>query len=198
MKAKISDFACVLEYFDTSVPPPSPPRDTFHDDEATKVLDDMDRAIIPSIIPDEEANDERIIPSKHFISNYNFVNTPGFKSFWLREKLKNLSDEEIRNFYKDSIRCTPKEGREMLAKSDMLLVPGWDLEKIFLLDQIMRQKGPLFSKELGKPGLGVYLSLKAFIVWAKASNNQKPLVLQGIEHKRGDVVVRTLEDTTTS
>lgn len=51
-KEKISDFANITtEEIDTSVPPPSPPHDVFREDEVAEVLVDLDRAIIPSVIP---------------------------------------------------------------------------------------------------------------------------------------------------
>lgn len=109
--------------------------------------------------------------------------------------MKNLSDDEINFFDRDNIRCTPEEGRKMVAKSGMLLVLGWDLEKIFLLDQIMRREDPMFAKEFGEHGSEVHLSLKAFAIWAKAPNTERPIVLQGIQQRLGEVVIRMLEDT---
>lgn len=64
----------------------------------------------------------------------NFVNTPEFRSFWLRDKLKSMSNEEINNFDKDNFNCTSQEGREMVMNNKMLLVLGWNIERIFLLD----------------------------------------------------------------
>lgn len=106
------------------MPPPSPPRETFQDDANAEVLNDLDRALIPSTIPIEEENYERIVDSKNFMEDDNFVNTPEFRSFWLREKLKNMCDEEINNFDRNNFDCTPQGGREMVMKRGMLLVPG--------------------------------------------------------------------------
>ncbi|XP_059076732.1 uncharacterized protein LOC131875994 [Cryptomeria japonica] len=58
-KAKISDFANVIEgEMDSSVPPPSPPHEAFKDDEVAEVLLDLDREIIPSVIPENEVTDK--------------------------------------------------------------------------------------------------------------------------------------------
>lgn len=80
-KAKILDFANVPEEINSSVPQPSTPHETFKEDEVVEVLNDHDRAIIPSVIPEDESNDERILASKKFMGDENFVNTPEFKSF---------------------------------------------------------------------------------------------------------------------
>lgn len=198
-KAKIFDFVDItVEEIDTSVPPPSPPHDAFREDEATKVLANMDRAIIPSVILEDEVTGERVIASKNFLSDDNFVNLDEFNSFWLRVKLKDLSEEEIRNFDKNSIKCTLKEGRELVKKSGILLVPGWDLEKIFVLDQVMRHEDLVYAQEFKEHGSGVNPSIKTFSLWSKAPSIDKPVVLRGMEHKMGDTVVRTLVDTTAS
>lgn len=63
--------------------------DTFQEDEEVEVLIDLVRPLIPSTIPLEEATYERIIASMQFMSDDDFVNTPKFRSFWMREKLKN-------------------------------------------------------------------------------------------------------------
>lgn len=86
------------------MPPPSPPHDGLKKDEDTEVLIDLDREIIPSVIPKDEVTDERVIASQNFLSDDNFVNLEEFKSFWLREKLKDLSEEEIKSFDKNNIK----------------------------------------------------------------------------------------------
>lgn len=72
-------------------------------------MDDKDQAIVPSTIHVEGENDERITASREFIADDNFVNTPEFRLFWVREKLKNLSLEEIRNFDQEKFQCTPEK-----------------------------------------------------------------------------------------
>lgn len=128
----------------------------------------------------------------------NFVNTLEFRSFWLRQKLKSISDEEISNFDKDNFNCTPQEGKDKVMNSGMLLVPNWNFERIFLLDQIIWQKDPNFAREFGEHVSGISISSKAFVVWSKAPRTQKPIVLQGVQQKIGDAIVRMLEDTTAS
>lgn len=107
------------------------------------------------------------------------MNSPKFRSIWLRVKLKDLSDEEIRNYNRNSFNSTLVEGREMIKNSGMFLVPGWDFEKIYLSEQIMRHKDPNFVKQFNDCGFGVSIDLKAFSLWSRAPNVQKPLILQG-------------------
>lgn len=114
---------------------------------------DLDREIIPSVIPEDDVMDERVIASKNFMSNDNFVNIDEFKSFWIREKLKDMFEVEIRNFDKSSIKCTPEEGRQLVKKSDILLVLGWELGNFLVQDQIMRQEDPIYHKNLESMGL---------------------------------------------
>lgn len=84
----------------------------------------------------------------------------------------------------------------MVVKSGVLLVLGWNFKRIFLLDQIMRQNDPNFAREFGDHGSDVNISSNAFSLWSKAPSTKKPIVLQGVQRKIGDVVVRTLQDTT--
>ncbi|XP_059066371.1 uncharacterized protein LOC131857687 [Cryptomeria japonica] len=148
-KAKISDFADVIgTEIDTSVQPPSPPRETFKDDEVTEVLMDLDWTTLLVVVLEEDANDERIIASIQFMVDDNFVNTPEFKSFWMREKMKKLFEEEIQNFDKSGIHCTPQEAKEFVKKSDIILISGWDLEKIFVNHDKMYIENVKLKKEI--------------------------------------------------
>lgn len=52
-------------------------------------------------------------------------------------------------------------------------------EKI-ILDQVIRQKDPIYAQEFGEHGLGINPSVKAFTLWAKAPHIDKPVVLYGL------------------
>lgn len=88
---------------------------------------DLDREIIPSIILEDEVTYERVIASRQFMSDDNFIHTDEFKYFWLRDKLKEFYEEEIQKNYKNNAKCTPQEARELVKNSDILLVPRWDV-----------------------------------------------------------------------
>lgn len=57
----------------------------------------------------------------------------------------------------------------MVANSDMILVPGWDHMKLFLLDQVENY------------GSRVNVNIKAFAVWARGSSVNRPIVPFGLE-----------------
>ena len=54
------------------------------------------------------------------------------------KKTKKLVDKLL-DYDPDNKTMTPIEARELVQRSGMILVPGWDIEKAFMLDQIRRQ-----------------------------------------------------------
>lgn len=83
-KTHISDFIDISKTDDPNVPPPSPPKDFFHEEEPVEQLDENDRAMVPSVISTKEVDDERAPVAREFMSDDNFVNSSEFKSFWLK------------------------------------------------------------------------------------------------------------------
>lgn len=98
-------------------------------------------------------------------------------------KVKNMSDEELEIFDKDNIDCIPEEGKQMIMANDMMLVLRWDMQNIFILDQVIRQENSIYAQEFGKHRLGFNPSIKAFAQWVKAPNNEKPILLYRVEEK---------------
>lgn len=130
---------------DARVPPPSPPQEVFKDFDFVEQPMDADKTIVLSIIPEEEANDERIIVVTQLLSNDEFIKTIEFKIFWVQAKLKNMLKEEMANFDKENVDCTLEETKEMINSSGMMLLPTWDMQKLCILDQIMRQEDPIYA-----------------------------------------------------
>lgn len=67
------------------------------------------------------------------------MKAPKFKGLWLRMKGKvvgmghdNLATLDELNL----AHVAPKKARKMVKEIDMLLVPTWNLQEIFLVDQI--------------------------------------------------------------
>lgn len=83
----------------------------------------------------------------------------------------------------------------MVRYSGMLLMSGWDIEIIFILDQVIRHEDQMYAQEFGEHGSRVNPSIKTFVVWSKAPNIDKPLVLYEVEQMVGDAIVGTLKDT---
>lgn len=109
------------------------------------------------------------------------MNSLEFKSFWLKEKLRNVAPGEEVNIDSNNIHFTLEEDREMVANSGMILVPGWDHMKLFLLDQVVRQNDPRYVKEYENYGSKVNVNIKAFVVWARGSSLNRPIVPFGLE-----------------
>lgn len=104
------------------MPSPSPPHETFRDVNFVNEPLDVNRAIIPSTILDDETTDERIIAAIQFLPVDEFIKAPEFKSFWLQAKLKDLSEDEMAYFDKDNIDISLDESIKMIKESGMLLV----------------------------------------------------------------------------
>lgn len=58
-----------------------------------------------------------------------------------------LLEEEVSYLYMDDIDVISDEAKRMVKDSMMLLIPNWDLEEIFMLDQIKRQDDLMFADE---------------------------------------------------
>lgn len=69
----------------------------------------------------------------------------------------------------DNINITPKEARELVLSSKMLIIPGMELSKVFLLDQIRAQDDPnLVSKfDSGVSGIGYNPTTQTLALWTK-------------------------------
>ena len=63
---------------------------------------------------------------------------------------------------------TLEEAKYLVQRSDMLLVPGWDLEQAFMLDQIKRQENAIYHGAFGvdglKRGIGFNIDTKSLVV----------------------------------
>ena len=82
---------------------------------------------------------------------------------------------------------TLEEARDLVQRSGMLLIPGWDLEHAFMLDQIRRQDNAISYEGIGangfKRGIGFNIDTKSLVVWsmAPASNKTKLMDIQSTE-----------------
>ena len=54
----------------------------------------------------------------------------------------------IDEFHLDDINCTEKEAKEILCKSDILIMPSLTLNELFLLDQVRKQDDTTFSTKI--------------------------------------------------
>jgi hypothetical protein len=72
---------------------------------------------------------------------------------------------------------TLKEANDLVQRSGMLLVLGWDLEQEFMLDQIRRQENAISYEAFGADGLqrgiGFNIDTKSMVVWSMAPSSNK-------------------------
>ena len=61
--------------------------------------------------------------------------------------------EKLQAYDLESEVMTLEEARYLVQRSGMLLVPGWDLKKAFMLDQIRRQENAISYEAIGVDGL---------------------------------------------
>jgi regulator of replication initiation timing len=80
-----------------------------------------------------------------------------------------------------------------------MLMPGWDLQSTFVIDQIRRQEDPLLKTEFEMDdvlkGSGFDPKSKTLAIWSLAPATQKPLVMTIREEKRADRMIWNLQNT---
>lgn len=100
----------------------------------------------------------------------------------------------------DNIEIIPQKAREMVLKSNMLIFPSLELNKMFLLDQVQDQEDPMlvakFDFDEGVSGNGYNTKIETIAIWIKQKKLQNPKLLDVIQGMKGAAIVRTIQDTT--
>ena len=95
---------------------------------------------------------------------------------------------------------TLQEARDLVQRSGMLLVLGWDLEQAFMLDQIKRQENAMSYEAFGvdglRRGIGFNIDTKSLVVWSMAPASNKPRLMDVQSTEQGNMIVWTLHGTT--
>lgn len=125
---------------------------------------------------DEIQDDERVVASLRFMENENFIYTNEFKYFWIKMKMKHFNErlkinligadeskqvkiqaQTLEELNIHNINVTAQEARELVLKSDMMIIPRMELSKVFLLDYNRAQDDPMlvvvFDSEEGVSGI---------------------------------------------
>ena len=68
------------------------------------------------------------------------------------EEKKYLVDK-LHAYGSQSEVMTPKEARDLVQRSGMILVPSQDMEQAFMLDQIKRQESAIFYEAYDASGI---------------------------------------------
>lgn len=100
--------------------------------------------------------DDKIIQAQQFIEDGEFIKSIKFKSFLYKIKQSELvlkmklgeSNEKKQELIEKLHAYDPEsevleEARDLVQRSVMLLVPRWDLEQAFMLDQIRLQESAI-------------------------------------------------------
>ena len=97
--------------------------------------------------------DDRVIQSQKFLEDDEFIKSFEFKRFLYKVKQNELTlnikpreDQEktkelverLLAYDLDSEIVTPTKARDLVERSGMLIVPGWDIKREFMLDKIRR------------------------------------------------------------
>ena len=81
----------------------------------------------------------------------------------------------------------------------MLLVPGWDLEQAFMLDQIRRQDNAISNVAYSIGGLQrgsrFNIDAKSLAVWSMAPTTNKPKLIDLSSIDQENMIVWTLQGT---
>ena len=107
--------------------------------------------------------------------------------------------EKLQAYEPESEVMTLEEARDLVQRSGMLLVTGWDLEQIFMLDQIRRQDNVISYEAIGvdglKRGTSFNIDTKFLVVWSMAPTSNKPKLMDVQSTKQCNMILRTLQDT---
>lgn len=187
--------------------------------EQQKMLEPHDPKIrILGEIVDEIQDDERIITSMRFMDDDDFIHKREFKYFWIKIQMKRFNDrlkinligiddskyakvqaQTMAELDIDSINITPKEARELVLSSKMLIIPRMEISKVFLLNQIRAQDDPNLVAEFdleGVSGTGYNPIAQTFALWKKQKNTRKPRLLDVVQEMQGFAMVKKMKDTT--
>ena len=81
----------------------------------------------------------------------------------------------------------------------MILIPNWDIEKSFFLDQMRRHEKTISyeasSSEGLKRGSGFNVDTKTLVVWIIASDIKKPKIMDIQETTQAKIIVWILDNT---
>ena len=112
--------------------------------------------------------DDRLIQSKKFMEDDDFIKSSEFKSFFYKIKQNELTlslfpredpeknremVDKLLAYDLESETMTPAEARQLVHRSGMILIPNYDIEKAFFLDQMRRQDKAISYEASGNEGL---------------------------------------------
>lgn len=168
---------------------------------------------------DEIQDDDKVVASLRFMENDDFIYTNEFKDFWIKMRMEQLDErlkinliganeskqaeiqtQTLEKLNIDNINVTPQEARELVLKSDMMIIPRMELSKVSILDQIRAHYDPMlvaqFDSEEGVSRTGYNPTTQTLALWTKQKSTRKPQLLDVVQEMRGSTMVRMMKDTT--
>ena len=137
--------------------------------------------------------DDRVIQAQKFLEDDEFLKSNEFKSFLYKVKESELVlqmkpdeheerrmelVEKLQAYDPESEVMILQEARDLVERSGMLLIPRWDLEQAFMLDQIRRQENAFSYEAIGSDGFrrgtSFNIDTKSLAVWSMAPTSNKP------------------------
>ena len=95
---------------------------------------------------------------------------------------------------------TPIEARELVERSGIIIVLGWDIERAFVLEQIKRQDKEINFEATSSDGLkrgsSFNIDTKTLAIWSIAPETNKPKMMDVEETTQGKMLTWTLDNTT--
>lgn len=107
--------------------------------------------------------------------------------------------EKLQVYDPNGETLTIEEARDLVKRSGMLLLPGWDLSSSFMLDQIRRQEKSISFEAFGPRGLqrgsGYNIDAQSLAVWSIAPELDKPKQMEVKDTPQGNVIFWSVQST---
>ena len=89
--------------------------------------------------------------------------------------------QRLQEYDPTSETLTLEEGRELVRRSRMLLFIGWEINSLFLLDQIRKQEKSISFEDVNMfgetRGAGFNIDAKTMAIWSVAPPHEKPSLM---------------------
>lgn len=151
--------------------------------------------------------DDRVIQSKQFMEDDDFIKSPEFKGLLYKIKQNELTlslrleddKEKTREMVRKLIEYDPESEemstskvRELVQRSGMNLTPTWDLEQAFMLDQIRRHDKAISFEAYATEGLTrgseFNIDTNTLAIWSIAPETNKPKLMDVQSTPQGNLI----------
>ena len=100
--------------------------------------------------------------------------------------------QKLQDYDPASETLTPKEGKELIRRSGLLLFSRWEISSSFLLDQIRKQEKSISFEDTNmfgeKKGVGFNIDAKTMAIWSLTLAHDKPTLMEIKETPEGNEI----------